>query len=58
METEAAVQRSVNHLPPQLTVEDHSTARDALERKLDDAERHGHSLAEQHLYTKKRKRDA
>lgn len=31
---------------------------DALERKLDDAERHGHSLAEQHLYTKKRKRDA
>ena len=34
VETEAAVQRSVNHLPPQLTVEDHSTARDALERRL------------------------
>ena len=34
VETEAAVQRSVNHLPPQLTVEDHSTARDAFERKL------------------------
>ena len=31
---------------------------DALERMLDDAERHGHSLAQQHLYTKKRKRDA
>ena len=31
---------------------------DALEDMLDDAERHGHSLAEQHLYTKKRKRDA
>ena len=33
VETEAAVQRSVN-LSPQLTVEDHSTARDAFERKL------------------------
>ena len=34
VETEAQAQRVVNHLPPQLTAEDHSAARDALEIKL------------------------
>ena len=34
VETEAAVQRSVDHFPPQLTVEDRSTAREAYTRKL------------------------
>ena len=32
VETEAAAQRVVNHLPPQLTIEDHASAREAFER--------------------------
>ena len=32
METEAAAQRVVDHLPPQLTIEDHASAREAFER--------------------------
>ena len=34
VETEAQAQRVVNHLPPVLTAEDHSAAREALEKKL------------------------
>ena len=34
VETEAAVQSSVDHQPPQLTGEDHATAREAYERKI------------------------
>ena len=34
VEAEAAVQRSVNNLPRQLSVEDHAMAREVYERKL------------------------
>ena len=34
VETEAQAQRAANHLPPQLTVEDQASAREALEKKL------------------------
>ena len=34
VETEVQAQRVVNHLPPQLTAEDHAAARDALEHRL------------------------
>ena len=34
VEVEANAQRAVNRLPPQLTIDDHSAARDALEAKM------------------------
>ena len=33
VETEVAAQRAVNHLPPQLAIDDHQTAREAFEKK-------------------------